>query len=44
VQLIFKHFEFHYTAGLKLDENGYLDPVVYAIDINFGESYFYHDD
>ena len=26
-----------------MDENGYLDPVVYDADIQFGESYLYHD-
>lgn len=44
IQLIFKDFRFDFKAGLKLDEHGYLDPVVTYCDIAFGESYFYHDD
>lgn len=28
---------------MVLDENGYVDPVVYDADIKFGSSYLYHD-
>jgi len=31
-------------TDLVLDENGYLDPIVTSADINFGNSYVYHDD
>ena len=41
--MIFKDFKFDFETDLVLDENGYLDPVVYTADINFGESYLYHD-
>jgi hypothetical protein len=26
-----------------VDKNGYLDPVVYECNLNFGETYLYHD-
>lgn len=42
IQLVFKDFKFDFQAGLKLDENGYLDPIVYDCDISFGDSYLYH--
>jgi hypothetical protein len=41
--LIFKDFKFDFDTDLKLDENGYLDPVVKACNVRFGESYLYHD-
>ena len=43
VSLIFKNFKFDFDTDLKLDENGYLDPVVKACSVRFGESYLYHD-
>jgi hypothetical protein len=43
VELIFQDFDVDFQADLKLDENGYLDPVVYDAEIKFGSSYLYHD-
>ena len=43
VQLIFKDFDIDFQTQLKLDKYGYLDPVVFGVKINFGESFFYHD-
>ena len=43
VELIFEDFDIDFTTDLILDENGYLDPVVYDCDIKFGKSYLYHD-
>lgn len=40
---MFENFKFDFHTDLKLDKNGYLDPVIYAVDINFGDSFFYHD-
>lgn len=28
---------------MKLDKNGYIDPIIYDVEINIGESYLYHD-
>lgn len=42
-ELIFENFKFDFDASFKLDEHGYLDPVVQSCDINFGKSYFYHN-
>ena len=44
VELGFKDFDFDFKARLKLDDNGYLDPIVLGCDINFGQSYFVSDD
>jgi len=43
VELIFKDFDVSFKADLKLDEHGYLDPIVYDAELNFGDSYLYHD-
>jgi hypothetical protein len=43
VELIFEDFDVDFQTDLVLDENGYLDPVVYDCDIKFGKSYLYHD-
>lgn len=43
VELIFKDFEFSFESDLKLDEHGYLDPVVYNCHIGFGQSYLHHE-
>lgn len=43
MELIFEDFDFNFQTDLVLDENGYLDPVVYDCDIKFGNSYLYHD-
>lgn len=32
-----------FQCNFYIDENGYLDPVVYDVDIFWGESYLYHD-
>ena len=44
VELEFKDFSFDYQVDLKLTEQGFLKPIVYDVDIKFGDSYFYHDD
>jgi len=43
VELIFKDFDVDFQTDFVLDENGYLDPVVYDVDVKFGKSYLYHD-
>lgn len=43
VELIFKDFSFNFKSNFKLDENGYLDPMMEDCDIKFGDSYLYHD-
>jgi len=43
VELIFEDFDIDFQADLVLDENGYVDPVVYDVDVKFGSSYLYHD-
>lgn len=43
VELTFKDFDIAFKVDLKLDEHGYLDPIVYDAELNFGESTFYHD-
>ena len=42
-RLIVDNFKFDFDASFKLDNHGYLDPIVQYCDINFGQSYFYHD-
>ena len=37
-------FDMDFKGQFKLDEKGYLDPVVYACDINFGSSDIQSDD
>ena len=43
VTLEFKDFDFNINTDLKIDDKGYIDPVVYEVEVNFGESAFYHD-
>lgn len=43
VKFTFKDFEFDLDADFELGEDGYLDPIVYSVKINFGESSLYHD-
>ena len=33
-----------FKGQFKLDDNGYLDPIVYGCDINFGDSDIASDD
>ena len=42
-ELKFENFKFDFDAYFKLDDHGYLDPIVKRCDILFGESYLYHD-
>jgi hypothetical protein len=42
--LIIKDFDVDFRGQFKLDEHGYLDPVVYGVDIDFGHSDFIQDD
>ena len=41
--MIFKDFKFDFDTDFRLDDNGYLDPIVKKCDISFGESYLFHD-
>ena len=43
VRLEFKDFDFDINVKPLCTELGYIKPVVYSANINFGESYFYHD-
>jgi len=43
IRLIIRDLDFDFNANLRLDDNGYLDPVIYDCDIKFGDSYLYHD-
>jgi len=43
VELEFQNFDVDFNTDLELMETGFLKPIVYAIDIKFGNSYFYHD-
>jgi hypothetical protein len=36
-------FDVDFGFDLKLDEKGYLDPVVWDVVINYGDSYVWHD-
>lgn len=38
VTLHIEDLDIDFKGGLRLDENGYLDPVVYGIKINFGKT------
>jgi len=43
VTLQFKDFDFNINSDFKLDSKGYLDPIVYEVDLSFGDSTFTHD-
>ena len=43
VDLGFKNFEFDFSARLQVNEDGNLKPIFHFFNINFGESYFAHD-
>ena len=39
----FKDFKFGFLCELKTTSKGYLRPIVYNAQLDFGESYVYHD-
>jgi hypothetical protein len=43
VYLEFRDFDIKFNCNFKLTEEGYLTPVVYATDLKFGETSFYHE-
>ena len=43
VSLNLKDFDVNFEADLKVNQNGYLDPVIYDIGIDFGKSSVTHD-
>jgi hypothetical protein len=43
VKLVIKDFDVDFDSDLKLDENGYLDPIVWNADVKFGETFLYHE-
>lgn len=43
IELVFKDLDIDGSFALKLDEKGYLDPVVNDMTIKFGDSFLYHD-
>jgi hypothetical protein len=44
VSLEFADFDVDFNTDLKLDSRGYIDPSVYDIWLNFGDTYLHHDD
>jgi len=42
-KFIIQDFKFDFDASFKLNDHGTLDPVVKSCHIDFGKSYFYHD-
>ena len=43
MRLEFEDFKFDWSCYFELEETGYLKPIVKDVRIEFGESYFYHD-
>ena len=43
VYLEFKDFDLKFGCDFALTVDGYLKPIVYTAEINFGDSYFYHE-
>jgi hypothetical protein len=43
IKFTLKDFDFGLDADFELGEDGYLDPIVYSADIEFGESALTHD-
>jgi hypothetical protein len=43
VKLIIQDFDLKFDTNLVLDPNGYLDPVVANVDIDFGKTMAYHE-
>jgi len=41
--LIIKDLDIDFKGHFVLDENGYLDPKVEGVNINFGESDYFQD-
>ena len=39
----FKDFKMSFYSTLKVTEKGYIQPVVYKADLDFGYSYLYHE-
>ena len=37
-----QNFDVDFKAALRLDKNGYIDPIVYNVDIKFGNSMVTH--
>jgi len=44
VTLSIQDFDMSFDMDLKLDENGYIDPIVYNTKLAFGESTIHHED
>jgi hypothetical protein len=42
VSIHIKDFDIDFKTSLRLDDNGYLDPVIYNVDINFGSTDVFH--
>lgn len=43
IELVFKDFDIDFEVSLVLDEDGQLDPIVKSCSIDFGDSYFHHE-
>jgi len=44
IRLVIEDFDISFDMDMKLDANGYIDPIVYNTKLSFGESNLYHDD
>lgn len=43
VRLLFQDFDISFNADLKLDLDGYIDPVIYGMTLSFGETFLHHE-
>ena len=43
VSLDFENFDVDFSASLHINQEGNLRPVFYTFHLDFGESYFYHE-
>ena len=43
LEFLIEDLDIDFSCSLKLDEKGFIDPVVYGVDINFGESQIIHE-
>jgi len=43
IRLVIQDFDISFNMDMKLDENGYIDPIVYQTKLTFGESFLHHE-
>jgi hypothetical protein len=43
IRLVIQDFDISFHMDMKMNNKGYIDPVIYGMNLKFGESFLHHE-